>query len=495
MAHDKSDNTNKKQISIRPVILCGGAGTRLWPLSRMHYPKQFCQLLGEETLFQHTLKRITLDQTVLKSLGPKVTFLPPVIVASEAHQMLLKTEIESQQIKDYELILEPVAKNTAPAIALSAFYSKEIDAKGDELLLIMPADHYIADHRAFILAIAEAADEAFEGNIVTFGITPLRPETGYGYIQYKTKANSPVKDVIQFVEKPDAKTASTYLESGDYAWNSGIFLMKTSVYLKELKSFEPKIYETVDQSYQAGLRDGQTLVPKMRFFSESPSQSIDYGILEKAKNIKVMPLSIEWNDLGSWHSVWEIGAGDDNGNTLIGDITVRDVKNSYIRSDNRLVAVIGLDDIVVVDNPDAILVASRSAAQDVKQVVEDLRAQNRQHAFSHSVEHRPWGSYQSIDRGERFQVKRISVKPGGRLSLQMHHHRAEHWVVVKGTAKVTRDDEVVLLFENESIYIPNGVKHRLENPGKIPLELIEVQSGVYLGEDDIVRFNDDYGRK
>ena len=476
----KPIDSEQSVIKITPIILCGGSGTRLWPLSRSLYPKQFCSLVGNTSLFQQTLQRV---QNV-------DLFAKPFVVANQQHQFLVEKEVKAANL-ECNILLEPCVKNTTPAITLAALAIAKKNPK--EILLVMPSDHLIEPVDEFLKTVQEALPAALAGNLMTFGIQPNRPETGYGYIQYQADDAEIAKSVHRFVEKPDEKTAAEYLNQGNFLWNSGILLFQAQTFLKAVADYEPQVLSVCERA---------VLTPSLQsvwhideaVFSQSPSISVDYGIMERAPNVKVVPLTVNWSDLGSWQALWEVNQHNNEGNTVVGDVVTHNVHHSYIRSESRLVTVVGLDDVIVVDSQDAVLVASRSAAQDVKKIVETLQLSERRHIQSHPTEERPWGSFQSIDRGERFHVKRITVQPGQKLSLQMHHHRAEHWIVVRGTAKVTRDQEELMVFENQSVYIPCGTKHRLENPGKIPLELIEVQSGPYLGEDDILRFGDDYGR-
>ncbi len=478
----KEKNTSVQQPILIPVVLCGGSGTRLWPLSRSFYPKQFCPLVGKESLFQHTVKR-TINPLFSGSL---------IVVANQNHQFLVEKELKALNISNYKLILEPCPRNTTPAITLAAMAALQENLEA--ILLVMPSDHLIQQEKEFLAVVEKGLPAAQEGFFMTFGVHPTRPETGYGYIQYKYNPELDVQDVLCFVEKPSAELAKQYIETKDFLWNSGSFMFKASDFLQAVMEYEPLVYKHCQEAFNAK-NDIYPCIVEEKAFKKSPSISVDYGIMERTPKAKVLPLPLVWNDLGSWQALWEVDERDSQGNALIGDVIIKDVNNSYVRSENRLVTVLGLDNVVVVESPDAVLVASRSAAQDVKKIVENLQSENRPHTKTHLSEERPWGSYESIDKGERFHVKRITVKPGAKLSLQMHHHRAEHWVIVSGTAKVTRGEEEITLFENQSIYIPCGIKHRLENPGKIPLELIEVQSGAYLGEDDIIRFNDVYGRK
>ena len=461
-----------------PVILSGGSGTRLWPLSREAYPKQFLPLAGDDTMVQATWRRVE-----------ALADLAPIVVANEEHRFLVAEQLRQVGAPVPAILLEPVGRNTAPAIAAAALQAMAGGA--DPLLLVLPSDHVVRDVAGFQRAVREASSAAEAGALVTFGIVPDAPETGFGYIQ--AEAGDGLRQVLRFVEKPDAATARSYLDAGGYYWNSGMFLFRASRYLEELARFRPDIVDAVRAAHVAARHDGDFVRLDKDAFSACPSDSIDYAVMEKTADAMVLPVDIGWNDVGSWSALWDVAERDADGNAHHGDVIAVDSRNSYAYA-QRLVALVGLDDIVVVETDDAVLVARKDKVQEVKQVVARLKQEQRSQAVLHREVHRPWGSYDSVDNGGRHQVKRIKVKPGAALSLQMHHHRAEHWIVVSGTAKVTRGDETLLLSENESTYIPLGVKHRLENPGKVPLELIEVQSGSYLGEDDIVRFEDVYGR-
>ncbi len=463
---------------LQPVLLSGGSGTRLWPLSREAYPKQFLPLGGEDTMVQATWRRVE-----------PLTSLPPLVVANEDHRFLVAEQLREIRAPQPRILLEPVGRNTAPAIAAAALCALE-DGE-DPLLLVLPSDHVITNPEAFRNAVEQASPEAESGALVTFGVVPSHPETGFGYIQAATGAG--VQPVQRFVEKPDAETAAKYLAEGGYYWNSGMFLFKASRYIEELQKFNPEMVTAVRASLEQAKRDGDFIRLDKEAFTASPSDSIDYAVMEKTADAKVLPLDVGWNDVGSWSALWDVTDKDDNGNACEGDVITIDTRNSYVYAES-LVALVGLDDVVVVETDDSILVAKKDHVQDVKKVVAQLKHDQRSQAVLHRKVYRPWGAYDSIDMGARFQVKRITVNPGATLSLQMHHHRAEHWIVVSGTAEVTRGDEVILLTENQSTYIPLGVTHRLKNPGRLPLELIEVQSGSYLGEDDIVRFEDQYGR-
>ncbi|WP_233843764.1 mannose-1-phosphate guanylyltransferase/mannose-6-phosphate isomerase [Dyella sp. 2HG41-7] len=466
-----------------PLILSGGSGTRLWPVSRRNLPKQFLSLSGDGTLFQQTVAR---TQKL-----PEVT--APIIVASEDHRFLAADQLLEADVQGATILLEPVARNTAPAIALGALKALERDP--DALLLVLPADHLIGDTESFTTAVQQALPAARDGWLVTFGIRPDRPETGFGYIRRAESLGGSAYRVERFVEKPNQSTAESYVKDGGYDWNSGMFLFKAARYLEELSQHAPDMLESVRKAYATGHGDLDFVRVDAEAFAKVPDNSIDYAVMEKTSRAAVIPVSCAWSDIGSWSALWLSGHHDEHGNQREGDTLTVNTRNSLLRShDRHMIATVGVDDLIVVSTPDATLVAHRDAAQDVKKIVDQLKASGRtEHSF-HRVVHRPWGSYDSLEAGGRFQVKRIVVKPGASLSLQKHHHRAEHWIVVSGTAEVTCDDKVYLLAENQSTYIPLGSVHRLRNPGKVPLELIEVQSGSYLGEDDIVRFDDVYGR-
>ncbi len=482
-------------MMITPVILSGGSGTRLWPLSRELYPKQLLPLAGIHTMLQETILRLN---------GISVVDAP-LIVANDSHRFMIAEQMRLIGIKPSAIILEPVGRNTAPAVAVSAIHAA---VKGDDpVLLVLPADHVIRDMAPFHAAVAVGERLALKGRLVTFGIVPGGPETGYGYIKKgkgipekthsrrrSAEGHFPAFAVERFVEKPDLVTAKKYVASGEYLWNSGMFMFRASVYLRELKRFAPAMLAACRKAYKGAKKDLDFLRLGAEAFAASPADSIDYAVMENTASATVIPLAAGWSDVGSWSSLWEVHRRDKSGNALAGDVIVRDTKNSLIHAGSRLVAAIGLKDLVIVETADAVLVAHKDHCQKVKQVVDHLREAKRDEALLHRRVNRPWGAYECIDSEDRFQVKRITVNPGASLSLQKHMHRAEHWVVVKGTARITKGDTVVTLSENESTYIPLGIRHRLENPGKIPLELIEVQSGSYLGEDDIERFEDRYGR-
>ncbi|MCC4633011.1 mannose-1-phosphate guanylyltransferase/mannose-6-phosphate isomerase [Xanthomonas dyei] len=463
---------------VLPIILSGGSGTRLWPLSRESYPKQFLPLVGEHSMLQATWLR-----------SAPVAAHAPIVVANEEHRFMAAEQLQQLGVKPSAILLEPKGRNTAPAIAVAALEATRNG--GDPLLLVLPSDHVIRDEAAFQAAVTVAAAAAEQGKLVTFGIKPTAPETGYGYI--KAGAGTGATAVERFVEKPDLATAQGYLASGEYYWNSGMFLFRASRYLEELRKFHPAIADACQKAWENGKRDADFTRLDKDAFAASPSDSIDYAVMEKTADAVVVPLDAGWNDVGSWSSLLDVSEQDAHGNAHHGDVIQVDCRNTYAYG-SRLIAMVGLEDVVVVETPDAVLVGHRDRIQEVKDVVGRIKADGRSEATWHRKVYRPWGAYDSIDMGQRHQVKRITVKPGAVLSLQMHHHRAEHWIVVSGTAEVTRGDEVLLLTENQSTYIPLGVTHRLRNPGKLPLELIEVQSGSYLGEDDIVRFEDTYGR-
>jgi mannose-1-phosphate guanylyltransferase/mannose-6-phosphate isomerase len=463
-----------------PVIMSGGSGTRLWPLSRKNKPKQFLNLFGTSSLFQNTLKRLDgLDDLEA-----------PIIVCNNEHRFMVAEQLHEIDSKNATIMLEPCARNTAPAIIVAALQAQSQGQ--DPLLLVLAADHVIHDQSAFHGAISKAKIAAEQGALVTFGIIPTSAHTGFGYIEAQEKES--VSKVTAFVEKPDAATAKRYLDSGNYYWNSGMFLFKASTIISELERFSPDMLSSCQQALAESKTDLDFIRLDKDNFEACPSDSLDYAVMEKTDKAVVIPLDAGWSDVGSWPSLWENHDKDQHNNVLIGDTVIENVSNSYIHSEQRLVSVLGVDNLIVVDTPDAVMIASKDQAENIKSIVASLSKQNRDEATMHRKGYRPWGYYDSIDSGERFQVKRLSVNPGASLSLQLHHHRAEHWVVVKGVAEVTRGDEVILLSENESTYIPVGVKHRLHNPGRVPVEIIEVQSGSYLGEDDIVRFDDIYNR-
>jgi len=468
---------------IAPVILSGGSGTRLWPLSREAYPKQFINLVNDNSLLGDTVERVeALDD---------VQHL--IVVSNEQHRFMVAACLQTHDhLNNSSIILEPVGRNTAPAIALAAYKAIEVDA--DAVLLIMPADHVIKNNPLFAEAVKKGKQAALEGKLATFGIVPDSPHTGYGYIK-SGEQQGDWAVVDQFVEKPDENTAKEYISTGKYYWNSGMFMFRADRYLQELEKFNPEMVSTCKEAIEKSSTDLDFIRVDEESFAASPNDSIDYAVMEKTDSAVVVPLDAGWSDVGSWSALWEIHQQDKNGNVCKGDVIMEDVNNSYIHSESRLVAAIGVDDHVIVETDDVILVADKSRVQDVKKLVAQLKQQDRHEHRFHKKVHRPWGCYEGITKSERFQVKRIMVNPGAKLSLQKHHHRAEHWIVVQGTALVTRGTEEILLTEDQSTYIPLGTIHRLENPGVIPLELIEVQTGSYLGEDDIVRLEDTYGRR
>ncbi|WP_339668999.1 mannose-1-phosphate guanylyltransferase/mannose-6-phosphate isomerase [Dasania marina] len=464
-----------------PVIMAGGSGTRLWPLSRALYPKQFLSLHGEHSMLQATVKRLSGIETAA-----------PLTICNEEHRFIVAEQLRA--INELgPIILEPEGRNTAPAIALAAEVAQQQHADNDPLLLVLAADHIIEDEAAFISAVQKAVPLAEQGKMVTFGIVPNSAHTGYGYIKRGNEKEN-CFSVDSFVEKPDQITAQQYVDSGEYYWNSGMFLFKASRYLSELQQHRPDIAQACAASLQATTHDLDFIRVNKAEFLACSEDSIDYAVMEKTTEAVVVPLDAGWNDIGAWSALWEVGDKDSNGNVVKGDVILEDSRNCLIQGGERLVTTIGLDNIVIVDTKDALLVATKDKVQEVKIIVNKLKAQERSEATIHRQVYRPWGKYDSVDAGHRHQVKRITVNPGAKLSVQMHHHRAEHWVVVSGTAKVTRGDKTFLVSENESTYIAIGEVHALENPGKLPLELIEVQSGSYLGEDDIVRLEDNYGR-
>ena len=471
-------------MAVYPVILSGGAGSRLWPLSREYFPKPLLPLVGDHTLLQATALRLSGQQD----------FEPPLFVCNEEHRFLVAEQVHELGIEPKGILLEPEGRNTAPALTLAALYLQESDPEA--IMVVMPADHVIPDEAAFQQTVEKGIELARQNYLVTFGIVPTHAETGYGYIQQGDAITGTEGgyQVAKFVEKPDAATAEAYLAEGGYSWNSGIFVMKAATWLEEIEASNPDIVEACQAALSAGKRDLDFCRVGKNDFLKSPDDSIDYAVMEKTQRAAVVPMQASWSDVGAFSAIWDISERDAQGNVTKGDVLVHEVRDSLILAHDRCVAAIGLDNMVVVETPDALLVADKNCAQDVKAIVKQLKDADREEHRFHSRVYRPWGDYEGIDVGDRYQVKRITVKPGASLSLQMHHHRAEHWIVVTGTARVTKDDEVFMLSENESTYIPLGVTHRLENPGTIPLEIIEVQSGSYLGEDDIVRFEDVYDR-
>jgi len=482
-------------MQIQPVVLSGGSGTRLWPLSREKYPKQLLPLIGNDSLLQATVRRTEgIDG---------YTLAPPMVVCNEEYRFVIAEQLRLME-RPGTLVLEPTGRNTAPALTLAALAAARDGA--DPVLLVMPADHVITDADAFRKVVRQGADLAAAGVVVTFGVTPNAPETGYGYIQagdHWGTADGAARRIARFVEKPDLATAQSYLAQGSYLWNSGIFMLRASVWLAAIGACRPDILGACTAAWGKGSQEGEFVRVAKNLFAACPSDSIDYAVMERITSAAasadlpvgvVLPLQAGWSDVGAWDALWQVLPKDAFGNVAQGDVLLQDCDDTLAMSDDRLLACVGVRDLVVVATPDAILVAHKNRTQDVKKIVDTLKQRKRTEGQIHRKVFRPWGWYDSVDSGARFQVKRIVVKPGGTLSLQMHHHRAEHWIVVSGTAKVTKGDETFLVSENESTYIPLGTTHRLENPGRVPLEMIEVQSGSYLGEDDIVRFEDVYGR-
>jgi len=489
-------------INVTPVVLCGGSGTRLWPLSRTGFPKQFLCLTGKESLFQQAALR-------LADLGSAdIQVAPPIIVTGEDHRFLASEQLREICVELGCALLEPMGRNTAPALTLAALAATQDGA--DPVLIVTPADQTVVNATAFSSAMQRAVIEAANGSIVILGVTPDKPETGYGYIQAdQSEADAGVHAVRRFVEKPDVKTAQSYLNEGGYYWNAGMFVLKASVWLKAIDQFRPDILQATQAAWGKRSADNKFVRPGKAEFAAIPAESVDYAVMEPSTQpspagrgagvegippVKMVPLDAGWNDLGAWDAVWNVLPKDANGNAHLGDVLTTDSKNTLVHATSRLVSLVGVENLIVVETPDAVLVADKSRSQDVKHIVTQLQETKREEHTLHRKVHRPWGWYDSVDEGERFKVKRIQVKPKASLSLQKHHHRAEHWIVVKGTAEITNGDKKLTLTENQSTYIPLGVVHRLANPGSIPLEIIEVQSGSYLGEDDIVRFDDHYGR-
>ena len=482
-------------MQLLPVILSGGSGSRLWPLSREAYPKQFLPLLGSRSLLQATVQRID-------GMNGAISLVDPLIVCNETHRFLVAEQFRFMQRDATAIMLEPTGRNTAPALALAALMA--LRSGEDPVLLVMPADHLINQEAVFRQVVSVGAQLADRQNVVTFGIVPTGPETGYGYIRkgaplaYEGSACR----LDAFVEKPDLNTAREYLESGSYLWNSGLFMLKASLWLELLKKYRPDIAAACQHAFEQGSWDGSFFRPDAELFSACPSDSIDYAVMEKLSEavdeapVKavVLPLDAGWSDVGAWSALWDVSEHDAAGNASEGDVFAHDATDNLLIAKHRMLAAVGVSNLIVVETPDAVLVLDKEKAQEVKAVTQYLKDAARDEHVFHKRVHRPWGNYEPIDEGTRFQVKRLTVNPGGCLSLQMHHHRAEHWIVVSGTARVTRGEETLLLTENQSTYIPLGTQHRLENPGRIPLEIIEVQSGSYLGEDDIQRFEDIYNR-
>jgi len=474
-------------VKLVSVVLCGGSGTRLWPLSREQYPKQLLSLVEDASMLQATVARLQERQ-----LPEGLELLPPLVVANEDYRFLVAEQLRQMGAGDARILLEPCGRNTAPALTVAALLERE----QDPVMVVMPADHVIGNMDSFRAALEVAVEHAAQGRVVTFGIVPTAPETGFGYIRKGMLRERGAHAIEAFVEKPDQDTAAAYLASGDYLWNSGLFVVRASVWLQQLGRLQPEMLSACQEALEAGEFGSDFVRLASESFAACPADSIDYAVMEHLPPDVgvVVPLDARWSDVGSWGALWEISDKDEAGNVLLGDALSFGSSGCYVRSGHRLVACLGLQDLVVVETADAVLVAHKEQLQSVKDVVSYLKREGRPESAAHRKIFRPWGHYDSIDCGSRFQVKRIVVNPGASLSLQMHHHRAEHWVVVRGTARVTTGDKSILLSENQSTYIPLGVVHRLTNPGRIPLEMIEVQSGSYLGEDDIVRFDDSYGR-
>ena len=478
-------------IDVVPVVMAGGSGTRLWPLSRAQHPKQFLVLQGNRSLFQQAALRVS------DLACDDIALSPACVVGNEEHRFVVLDQWREIRLPAAAVLLEPAGRNTAPAMTLAALHATV--AGGDPVLVVTPADQTVTDEAAFKAALQAAVRAAAAGSFVILGVAPDRPETGFGYIRVEDGAHSQAVTVAGFVEKPNLETAQRYLDEGGYFWNSGIFVVRASTWLAALHRFRPDIEAASRLAWAGRSTDASFVRPDKDSFASIPSESIDYAVMEKCAGtaefpVLMVPLNAGWSDLGAWDAVWQVSGKDPEGNASVGDAMVRDSRNTLVHATSRLVSVIGLDNVVVVETPDAVLVVDRSRGQDVKHIVAELQQAGRTEQTVHRQVHRPWGWYDGIDAGSRFQVKRILVKPGASLSLQKHHHRAEHWIVVRGTAEVTNGDEVILLTENQSTYIPLGQVHRLANPGKLPLEIIEVQSGSYLGEDDIVRYDDTYGR-
>ena len=469
-------------MKIIPVILLGGSGTRLWPVSRKNHPKQFLKLTGEQTLLQATLARLEGIDNLDTS----------IVICNEEHRFTTAEQLMEMKQEMGDIILEPIGRNTAPAVAIAAL--RALQKYDDALLLVLPADHVIKNTAAFQTAVKVATEAALKDNLVTFGIVPTKPETGYGYVKQGKAISDALYKVDTFVEKPDLPTAQTYIESGEYYWNSGMFLFKASVFLAELEQFNPEITACSKTALEQSEHDLDFIRLDKASFESCPSDSIDYAVMERTSKAVTTPLDAGWNDVGSWDALWEIEEKNNDGNVLQGDVLTHNTQDCLVKAENKLVTLVGVDNLVVIETKDAVLVANKNKVQDVKSIVQKLCADDRSEAALHREVYRPWGKYDGIDNGERFQVKRITVKAGQSTSMQMHHHRAEHWIIVSGVAEVTCGDEVTLCTENQAAFIPQGSKHRIANPGKLPMEMIEVQTGSYLGEDDIVRFEDQYGR-
>lgn len=472
------------QCNLYPVIIAGGSGTRLWPLSRTLYPKQFLCLGGKTSMLQSTVSRLN-----------GLECAPPLVICNEKHRFIVAEQLQEIGQLSGNIILEPSMRNTAPAIALAAIAACNSNPDHNPILLVLAADHIIEESKAFQEAVMSAIPLAENGKLVTFGIVPDAPETGYGYIRRGDVINTEIKvdsvafNVVSFVEKPDLKTAEKYISGGEYYWNSGMFLFQARRYLEELEKYRPDIFQACQNAMNNAEKDNDFIRVGSAAFQECPSESIDYAVMEKTSDAVVLPMNVGWSDVGSWSSLWEISNQNEDGNVHHGDVISHNTENSFVYAESGLVTTVGVKDLVVVQTKDAVLIANKHDVQDVKKIVEQIKVTGRQEHHIHREVFRPWGKYDSIDEGNRYQVKRITVKPGSGFALRMHHHRAEHWIIVAGTAKVTICDEVQLFSENQSVYIPQGTIHCLENPGKVPLEMIEVRSGVYLEEDDIVRFS------
>ena len=481
MTHHMESHMTNHVTNIVPVLLCGGVGSRLWPVSRQGRPKQYLNLMGSDSMLQQTLSRLS-----------GLEHASPIIVCNEEHRFMVAEQLRQLGIDSPTIILEPEGKNTAPAIALAAHEASKMNA--DANLLILPADHYVGKPAALLAAIGNAATASIQGKLVTFGLVPSQPETGYGYIKRGEALSPDVAVLDKFVEKPNQETAEAYIASGDYVWNSGMFMFTAQTFLQSLCRCQPAMAAACLEAMSGAEYDMDFVRPSADAFARCPSDSIDYAVMEQTPDGVVVSLDCDWSDIGAWSALWEAGDQDEDGNVVQGDVIVDNTQGSYVRSQSRLVTTTGVVDLVIVETVDAVLVADRHSVQDVKHIVNALKAAGRSEADTHQRVFRPWGSYESLISGDGFQVKRITVNPGQQLSLQMHHHRAEHWVVLHGTADVVNGDQTLRLKEDQSTYIPVGTKHRLSNPGESTLELIEVQSGTYLGEDDIVRFEDVYGR-
>lgn len=472
---------NLQKNKLIPVILCGGSGSRLWPLSRGSYPKQFLRLTGTDSLLQQTIKRCA-----------ALDVAAPLLISDVSTRFIIAEQLREIGIDNASIVLEPVRRNTGPAILSAALFLCQ--QHEDALMLVLPSDHVIEKQEEFAEAVVMASEAAQSGYLMTFGIKPDRPETGYGYLRADNSEYGSILPLAAFVEKPDLSTAEQYVESGRYFWNSGMFLFRATQLIDEIKKYAPNMLEACQRALSAASSDADFIRLEENSYAENPAIAIDYALMEKTKHAAMVALDAGWSDIGSWESVWQVAQKNQDGNTIQGDVLLQDCKNCLIQADGRLIAGVGLEDLAVIDTPDALLILNRKNSQDARKLVQSLLKEKRQEVDHHRQVSRPWGSFDSIGRGGRFQVKRITVKPGAKLSLQMHHHRAEHWIIVSGTARVTHGEEDYLLTENQAAYIGVGTVHALENPGKIPLELIEVQSGSYLGEDDIVRLQDRYGR-